>query len=1062
MKALKLTLKILFGTLLSLVLLVGIVASVLVYVVFTPERLTPVVREVAKDYISCEHEIGKVDLTFFSTFPEFGLRAQGLLLVHPMEGAPSDTVLEAGNVVARIDIEKLIDGVVDIHEVALQDVRACAYTNIEGVSNYDVFVLPPDTAEEDTTSSFIRAVEMHDLHLSFSSADLHYLSEPDSIVASVRNSTITLVADMPEGQPIDALLKAQLNDVRAAYKGTEYVSEMQVKICLPVQVDTLEKQVRIDDQAALSINEFDISLQGEIQCLGEGFDSLGMDVTARTNEWRIEDLLELVPAGMLPAILDSISPLTGVLKGDFRVTGVYADRSMPKVDAHLTLRSGDVQYLPLPYVIKPLEAEVAAQVDLMDIPHTDVQVKRLYAETRHTTLTASGEVRDVMDKIYLDLQASVHCPTFADLDYFLPDSIDLQGGIDGQMKVQMYLDDLVDMKWQKGHLKGQFDLGNLAVRMDTIEAQMSKTALTFEIPNKAGKAERSRVKKGDLSWLAACLQADDLRVRIGDGIAADLGETDIDLTAGDILHSKVKIADLDILTHALQAQVDGRIEAQTNGEAKVCAYVEYDTEDSTHIPTLSCTFAFDDLKARMDTISAFVQQAKGNATIQGGRRDKTQPRLHMDFRTPAATVDYGRAMALQTQALRLRADARHKVLTEKEQQMTDEVGKMLLEWSPRISVSLEKGKAQLAAIEDPILMPRIAVAYSNRNLRIDTSAVELGRSRFELVGEAHDIGKWLRHEAQLTGEFFFTAPFADIEQLMGYLSGLGADSIETEEIAEAEQKDEPMPFMVPRHCDVTLNTHIQEATFEGQHLKNMGGKVYVKDGLLVIEEMGFICDAAKMHFTAMYRTPRLNHLYVGLDYHMTDIRIDELISMIPQVDTLLPMLSSFKGNANFHLAAETYMKANYDLKVSTLRGACSIDGKDLVLLDNETFSTISKLLLFRKSTENKIDSISAEISLFKNQIDVYPFLFSMDKYKAALGGQHTIEGYYDYHLSLLSPFYLGVNVNTVEDKKHPGETKTKIGLGKCKYKKDFEPVHSGEIETESTRIRQLIKKALTK
>ena len=61
-------LKIVGWTLLSLVLVVIAVACIAMYVIFTPERLTPVVRKAADQFITCEHEIGEVELTFFSTF----------------------------------------------------------------------------------------------------------------------------------------------------------------------------------------------------------------------------------------------------------------------------------------------------------------------------------------------------------------------------------------------------------------------------------------------------------------------------------------------------------------------------------------------------------------------------------------------------------------------------------------------------------------------------------------------------------------------------------------------------------------------------------------------------------------------------------------------------------------------------------------------------------------------------------------------------------------------------------------------------------------------------------
>ena len=96
----KRALKIIGWTLLGIVLVVIAAATIVCYFIFTPERLTPIARQAADKFITCEHQIGEVDLTFFSTFPRFGLRADGLLLINPKAGAQNDTVVEAKHLTA--------------------------------------------------------------------------------------------------------------------------------------------------------------------------------------------------------------------------------------------------------------------------------------------------------------------------------------------------------------------------------------------------------------------------------------------------------------------------------------------------------------------------------------------------------------------------------------------------------------------------------------------------------------------------------------------------------------------------------------------------------------------------------------------------------------------------------------------------------------------------------------------------------------------------------------------------------------------------------------------------
>lgn len=374
---------------------------------------------------------------------------------------------------------------------------------------------------------------------------------------------------------------------------------------------------------------------------------------------------------------------------------------------------------------------------------------------------------------------------------------------------------------------------------------------------------------------------------------------------------------------------------------------------------------------------------------------------------------------------------------------------------------MQAGEAHLAAIEQPVYIPQITFTYSNKDFYIAQSQVRLGNSDFALSGEVQNIGAWLRNKGTLEGELDFVSNHTDVNELMALFSADSgseeqpADNATAETDTTTETNGEVQPFLVPLGVDVALNTHIKEALVFNEVAHDLKGKLYVKDGILVLDEMGFVCNAAKLQLTAMYRTPRRNHIYVGFDYHMIDIDIAELIHMIPQLDSIVPMLRSFKGAAEFHLAAETYTNAKYELKPSTLRGACSIFGKDLVVMDNETFSKISKLLLFNKKTENKVDSISAELTVYKKEIDVYPFCVSMDNYMVALGGRHNLDMTFNYDVNVLSPIYLGVNVSGNLDD-------LKIKLAKCKFAKDFRPIFHGKVDTQSAELRQMIRNSMRK
>lgn len=874
----KKALKIFAVALSSIIGLVLLVIGLAVWVVFTPERLTPIVREVANEYVQCEHTIGKVELTFFSTFPRFGLSIDSVTLINPIEGAPKDTVVAIPQMKVSLDVMDLLEKqTVTVNELRLPDVVANIYVDGEGRANYDVVALPADTVEDsDTTSTGLPLQKIVVEQLLVSARHLHYTDKTQGLSEVINNLQLTI------------------------------------------------------DNAQVSM------------------DSLLLAV-------------------------DNIQLAAGV---------------------------------------------------------------------RHSSLALGGKVEGTLERLWMDMSATVDVMA-EDVKEFLPADMQVKGRVKGNATIQMYLDDLMAMQLEKGKIKGDMQLIGVNYHADGIEARLPNNRLQLEIPN-------SRPSRKEVDWLAATLHTDGGEVNMDTPLAAAFGKTKIAIEANNILgndpwlHATVALQS-DAQLHATMDSMD-----MTIARPSVKAYAAYHMQDTSKMPVLDAEVAFEHVKGYYTDIQVDIQPSTLTAKLQA-------PRLQASLQTAALVAQMGEEIYVQTGATTMTAAARYN---------KNGGDNLLLKWNPRLAVDMHEAEATLTGFEQKITIPEIDFTYSNRNCKIEQSKIVIGNSDFALTGELKNIGRWMRNRDMLEGELTFESETTDVNELLALVSAEeGSEEENIENAAEpqenattasnGEASEETEPFLVPTNVDLTLNTLIKEAKVLDQTAYNLGGKVYVKDGVLVIEEMGFICNAAKLQLTAMYRTPRRNHIYVGFDYHMIDINIQELIGMIPQLDSMMPMLRSFKGEAEFHLAAETYTNAQYEVKPSTLRGAASIFGKDLVVLDNETFDKISKLLLFSKKTENKVDSISAEMTLYKKEIDVYPFCVSMDNYMVAIGGRHNLDMSFNYDVNVLSPVYLGVNVSgTLDD--------LDIKLAPCKFAKDFKPRFHRKVDTQSAELRSMIRESMRK
>ena len=977
-------LKIFGWTLLGIVLTVIAVACIAMYVIFTPARLTPIARQAADKFIACQYEIGEVDLTFFSTFPRFGLRADGLLLINPKAGAQNDTVVEAKHLVATVDVmEFLRNNNLHVHEATLDDAQVNFFIAEDGTTNLTgAFIVSPDTTEEYTTAFSLPFDEIRADALRIKANHITFVDAKDTIDASLGETELRAAADSWE----EMLIKLEAQDVTANLKNETYADSLRVELLasLGMNLDSMHFAI---SNALLAINEFGVRLAGDVT-LG---DSIAIDAKVETDEWQIKPLLELVPAKFTKSLKDI--DVDGVAQLDADIQGIYSETEMPLIQARLTLKDGKGAYKPLPYTLRDMKLDAEAMLNLNEGQQSDVTINNLDAKTKESRLSAKGHINDLLGDMLLDLQLKMdaHLPDFA---YFLPDSMTLEGKAKGTANAKIRLSDLTKKRLEKGKINADLELSGIRYEQDSMRAVLPHSTAKIVLPN-------TKSSKPSVNWARLDLTSDKVDFVMGNSIEAMIDAPIIRAEVANILADKQDYF----------AQI-----------------------------------SLDALDGRYEDITADLQQSELEAFVSGGKK------ISAKIKTSALNGRMGDELKAKTGKLALEASARYNKDGEN----------ALLKWNPRLKIDLKNGELDIPErLPETVYIPSIEFKYSNREMTIDNSRVELGNSDLNLKGNVRNIGKWFRHEDILQGELEVVSNHCDANQLILWFSddtGSEEEAIaasEKPETSDKSEKSETDPFLVPTDVDLALTTHMQEVDIFNQRAKDLKGGIYIKDGTLILDEVGFVCRAAKLQLTGMYRTPRRNHLYLGLDYHMIDVDIDELLTMIPNLEEMVPMLSSFKGAAEFHLAAETYLNSQYQPKMSTLRGAASLTGKDLVVLDGETFSKISKLLMFNKKTENKIDSINAEMTIYKNEIDIYPLCIQMDNYMVALGGRHNTDMTFDYDINVLSPIYLGVNVSgNIDD--------LQIKLAKCKFAQDFKPYWYQKVDNQSRELRERIKQSMEK
>ncbi len=979
-------------TLVSLFLIVIISVSVAMWLIFTPERLTPILRNQAEKYVPYPAEIGKVDLTFFSTFPQFGLKLDKFTIISPAKGAVSDTLMNMEQVTAVIDAKKYWKNRdIIINELILTNGILNVFADSLGDSNYNLFISENSSESKEAEGEGLSLVKLENIE--FNDINLSYNDLASGINAVINNFRASVSGDLKE-DVVNAIFNVNNADVSFRNKGEKYLEHARLKFSIPAKVSLINQLIELDE-AFLSINDLGITINGSLEndLVNE---NIITDIDYKLDSWKMEDVMTLIPLKYISGT--GINGVSGILSSKGTIEGIYNDSLLPLMDISLNVENANLNYQVLPFPLSAVNGDIHFYGDMNNEAASWLRIDHFEARTPQSAFKTMGKVNHIFSDMHFDL--ITHADALVDeFAVFLPDDTDmnLKGRINGQVESEFLLSQLTDMMLDKVKISGLASLYNFSIDYDSLSMITNYSRVEFSLPN-------TNALDINTAFASAKIQSDKL--------------------------SASKIASFNT--------------AMNNSSI----YLEMsDVRDTTRIPDLFCIYRMDTLRAAIDTIGVSMVKPYGNFSLAPVKDSPGQPAIEVAYSTFDLKANAG-DNSVEIEDIILNTTIANDTTQED----------VFLQWLAQGSLVIKNGIISTPTLSETIGIPSIELDFNPEIFNIHDSRINIDRSDYELTGSVNNVLSYFRGDSILRANFNFSSNSTDLNQLMYLTSGIGVEDEGKETTSARPDTADSFtgPYMVPEGVDLNITARVNQVISGVDTATNIMGDVLINDGILILDDLTFTSPAADMQLTAMYRTPRKNHLYLGMDYHMLNVEISRLLKMIPDIDTLMPMLRSFAGTGEFHIAAETYLDSAYNIKKSTLRGASSIAGQDLVLMDGETFGEIAKKLRFSRKAENRVDSLSAEFTIFREEIDIYPFLIVMDRYKAVVGGRHNFDMSFDYHISLIDsplPLKLGIDINgTMDDLKYRPVSP--------KYAELYRPATRRVVESRQLELRKMIRDAL--
>lgn len=1056
-KTRKRTLKIALIVLLCIIALPVAAFLIVSWAILPPQKLTPLVVNMANEYLEADLQCEKIELTYLETFPYLGVAlTDGKLVSHVAEDdslarleaehhLPTDSLLSFSKCVVAVQpMDFLLRNRLTVKNLVLVRPSIYGYVNEKGKANWEIYNATDTMAVEDSTDTAslpyidVQRVRIIDGTLTYDDRQSALFTHLDGFyfVGDGARTDTSAVLDIRTGW------KA------FQFQSPDYALENDLELNLKSRILLGDRRVTLSDTEML-VNKLPFTLNGSVFANGEKR-CLDMDLAYGLNVPDLNTLLAFVPSAYMKR--DKDTRITGAVKLTGTIRGELGDSVYPVVSACCLLENGSLQGKSEDSGIDSLSLDVDL---LLDMAHSDssfIDLSRMYMKGKHCAFDMKGRVTDLLDNP--DIQASLNGDidfTEISKNFLTSDTLVMEGAIKTNMETRFKMNDLLQSNYGKIFAQGEMDVENFRAISAPFDVSLTVTKARLRVDSET-RAERFLK---DQKLMSGSLTVDSMDIKWKDKIVTNLSRLDMALTApfttdttaiipmaGRVSFNRLRTLLPDsVWLWAGKTEVKGGIKpSPSNKKMPVAAGIV--TSDSLaylypqyHSGILLTNSSFN--------MSAFPYKVD---TMAFRNRRKERVALNRD--------------SLRRQALAQR---------DTTLMLDRSTSRLLRKWDVKGSVVFNNMKAFSPFFPVKMEMQGSTVHFTTNDIKLTGARLQMGKSDFTLNGEINSLRRALLRGGKLTADLSVNSNYIDCNELMNAISrGMAygdrqlaasstdmasegfedfqASSMQLNNVADTT--DTAGVFVLPKFLDLTLRTKAKKIDFNDISLENTSGGVVLHDQSLQLTNLNTRSNIGSGYLTMIYTAKDRTGAYAGFDLDMHDILVEKLISLFPSIDTLLPMLRSFEGIVDCQLAATCDMDSTMSVLLPSLYAACHLEGQDMVLLDGETFAEISKTLMFKNKERNQIDHIAVDFIVQDNKIEVFPFLIEMDRYRVAVGGTQNLDMSFNYHISVLKspvPFKLGINITGNMDD-------FKFKIGKCKYKDLFKPAKSSVLDSTNVRI----------
>ena len=1057
-------------------------------IVLSTSLLTRMANRYAAELIDGDVSFGSISASVFRSFPNLNVSIEDFTLTYPHDrfasydstgiahhlrdagrGGTMDTLASFRKLSVALNYVAAARGVFSIPDGSVDGVRVFAHQYDSTTVNWDIFKI--STSEDETEPSGMPHVIFRNLAIT-GNPYVAYTSPKDTVFASItmdrtefdgkidvtdlwKSKICFHIKDLNvEGRLPSDTLSFQLNSFGIDEEKDIYAVEAEARariasdtfgrLDIPVSAsfgvrfpnhDFNDISVR-DLRAAIAT--LDITGEGDVRF---GEDSTYVRAELSVNECPVEQTVREYLSGFVPE--------AAKLKTDARVTltalcdgwWIPERQALPELIAEIMVPRSDVSFDGFSYRGR-IAADVNASTD--SYGKLGIVVNEFLADVAGVSLDATGAAEDLLcDDPLIEIDAKAK----ASLDVvnsFLPDGMEAEGTLDGRLSGMILLSDMSVYNFSRADLEGYVRSKGIRVsdRPDSIFAYIKDAEI------KLGKAGDGAHINANLLGLKASV--DSVYATIGSSMFVNA--KGLSMTAQNARETISSEYGKEI--HPIVGRIGANL-ISMNGSDSLTVGISSTSNDFKYsnrndggktLPILALSSTNDRFDFSQGLNKGNISDARFSvsAVQQGARREarrkhvvdslrKAHPGVHRDTLV-------GRMVRRHEVPYYISEDDFRK--KDIDFRLSESLAKYVNDWRINGRLSIAEGEVSTPYFPLRNTLSDASGSFSNNEVDFSSLTIRSGESDLSVSGKISGLRRALTRNGVLDMDFGVTSERINTNELLAAYTAGSRYFGQPLDSVPAVQDSSYSLIVIPANINASLKLEGHEIDYSHLVIDWFESDIRMKERTLQVTNTVATSNMGDIYVEGFYSTKTKKDISAAFDLNMVDITADKVVTLFPAVDSLFPLLKSFKGMLDCEMAATTQIDTNMNFIPSSINGVIKIGGRDLSIEEDGGLRKLAKLLMFKDKRVGRIDEMSVQGLISDNTLEVFPFVLNVDRYTLAMNGIQNFDQSFRYHVSVLKspvPFRFGINLfGDFDDWKYK--------LGKAKYKDVNVPVFTTEIK----------------